>query len=85
MLSLQPSVHGRQSRNLDDDAQRLFEQLGEVAQERRSHRTSTWPPDWQVQSPELIVFPALPGSPGLTLNGECYPAHLLLSPDDAIE
>ena len=25
-------------------------------------------PDWQVQSPELIAYPALPGSPGLTLN-----------------
>ncbi|CAM5345123.1 Macrolide phosphotransferase OS=Streptomyces griseomycini OX=66895 GN=FHS37_007462 PE=3 SV=1 [Streptomyces griseomycini] len=25
-------------------------------------------PDWQIRSPELIAYPALPGAPGLTLT-----------------
>lgn len=30
-------------------------------------------PDWQVRSPELIAYPALPGAPGLTLSGAGEP------------
>ncbi|WP_285731873.1 macrolide 2'-phosphotransferase [Nocardiopsis sp. ATB16-24] len=30
-------------------------------------------PDWQVRSPELIAYPALPGAPGLTLTGAGEP------------
>ncbi|MEU0488639.1 macrolide 2'-phosphotransferase [Nocardiopsis sp. NPDC006139] len=26
-------------------------------------------PDWQVRGPDLVAYPALPGSPGLTLSG----------------
>ncbi|WP_139983998.1 macrolide 2'-phosphotransferase [Nocardioides litoris] len=34
-------------------------------------------PDWQVRSPELLAYPALPGSPGLTLTAAGEPVwHL---------
>ncbi|MFJ9432541.1 macrolide 2'-phosphotransferase [Streptomyces sp. NPDC101490] len=43
-------------------------------------------PDWQVRSPELIAYPALPGAPGLTLTdtGEITWHMDPVSPDYAV-
>ncbi|WP_299166212.1 macrolide 2'-phosphotransferase [uncultured Arthrobacter sp.] len=30
-------------------------------------------PDWRIASPDLIAYPLLPGSPGLTLDGDSEP------------
>lgn len=42
-------------------------------------------PDWQVRSPELIAYPALPGAPGLTLTDAGEPVWHMdpASPDYA--
>lgn len=42
-------------------------------------------PDWQVRSPDLIAYPALPGSPGLTLSDAGEPVWHMdpASPDYA--
>lgn len=44
-------------------------------------------PDWQVRSPELIAYPALPGAPGLTLTEDNEPDwHMdAASPDYAVQ